>query len=159
MMIDDDDNDNDSGTPRSAALSSSDALFHVCWFHSPWRVHRRDGDTIHRGVYRPSTERLTLHNSWSSLRPLPDGEQRQRNVCDSRFLHWTHPDTRNFLASIRGRCVPGVLERAWDNYMATKTVPPQVAAWNASHPAAELPAYNPTEAVDEAILGAKRAAL
>ena len=134
-------------------------MLRVHVFHSPCVAPSRDGDTIHRGVYRPNTERLTLHNSWSSLRPLPDGEQRQRNVCDSRFLHWTHPDTRDFLASITGRCVPGVLERAWDNYMATKTVPPQVAAWNASHPAAELPAYNPTEAVDEAILGAKRAAL
>ena len=51
-----------------------------------------------------------------------------------------------------GSAVPGVLERAWEHYMATRTVPPQVERWNSTHPASELPGYNPVEAVDEAIM-------
>jgi hypothetical protein len=124
-----------------------------------------DGDTIHRGVYRPNTERLTLHNSWSSLAPLewaPSNDQnaqgRKRTVCDARFVHWCHPDCKTFLAEAEAAAVargsstvPGVLTRAWDNYMATRTVPPQVERWNLTHSASEYPGYNPVEAVDEAI--------
>jgi hypothetical protein len=42
---------------------------------------------------------------------------------------------REFLAGIRGgRHVPGVLERAWDNYNATKIVPPKVQPPRAVEP-------------------------
>jgi hypothetical protein len=132
-----------------------------------------DGDTIHRGVFRPHTERLTLHNAWGSLAPLENteaeeegedtsagsGSGRSRSVCDSRFVHWTHPENQVFLAEAAaasvargGSAVPGVLERAWEHYMATRTVPPQVERWNSTHPASEMPGYNPVEAVDEAIM-------
>lgn len=124
-----------------------------------------DGDTIHRGVYRPNVERLTLHNSWGSLAPLGEGssnggpaQKRKRSVCDARFVHWCHPDCKTFLAKAEAAAiargattVPGVLVRAWENYMATRTVPPLVERWNSSHPASEYPGYNPVEAVDEAI--------
>jgi hypothetical protein len=118
-----------------------------------------DGDMIHRGVYRPNTERLTLHNAWGSLAPLAsDAKEQKRNVCDARFVHWCHPDCKTFLAEVEAAAVargasmvPGVLSRAWEHYMATRTVPPQVERWNSTHPASEYPGYNPVEAVDEAI--------
>eukprot|EP01051_Picozoa_sp_SAG22_P024592 SAG22_NODE_6887_length_798_cov_1.935622_3_plen_106_part_01 len=101
----------------------------------PWIA--QDGDTIHRGNYRDFKERLTLHNGWSSRAPpaaAGDGGQalrhKKKSVCDARFLHWTHPGTREFLDSIGGTAVKGVLARAWDNYMSVRITPPKVAAWN-----------------------------
>jgi hypothetical protein len=58
---------------------------------------------------------------------------------------------REYLAGVEGAAVPGVLPRAWDNYMRTRTVPAEVAAWNTAHPAGERPAYDATAAVDEEI--------
>ena len=148
-----------------------------------------DGDTIHRGSYRRNKERLTLHNSWGSVsaevaaataaqaRRVTSGgaaevepsallapyiSSKKKNVCDARFLHWTHPGTREFLGTCSsssaarggGVALPaaaGFLARAWDNWMATRLVPPKVALWNASHAPEEPPGYDPTEAVDEAI--------
>ena len=107
-----------------------------------------DGDTIHRGVYRPQQERLTLHNGWGSVdRSNPP----EKKVCDNRFLHWCHPGTRDYLAAVEGSAVPGVLASAWDNYMSKQIVPRQCKEWNAAHPADVPPEYDPVAAADEEI--------
>eukprot|EP01048_Picozoa_sp_COSAG05_P020801 COSAG05_NODE_3644_length_1936_cov_2.143168_2_plen_93_part_00 len=89
-----------------------------------------DGDTIHRGSYRQATERLTLHNAWGSVSADVAAEAQRRRahgidlseesaavpkktVVDSRFLHWSHPGTREFLAEVRGGAIPGLLASAW----------------------------------------------
>ena len=102
-----------------------------------------------QGVHTGGGERLTLHATWGSVSPaIASGVTPQRRfLCDPRWLHWTHPEVREFLAGIGGAAVPGVLPAAWDNYVRSRAVPPTVTAWNAAHPATEPPEYDAEGAV------------
>lgn len=124
------------------------------------RVHLRagqtlfwDGDSIHRGVPTDGSERLTLHACWGSVtQPIANGLAPSTPfLCDPRWLHWLHPGVREFLDSVSGVAVPGVLATAWSNFVRTRALPAEVSEWNATHLASEPPGYSATTAVEAAV--------
>jgi hypothetical protein len=111
---------------RALALRAGQTLF--------W-----DGDSVHRGVPTAARERLTLHACWGSVAAsiAAGAAPARRFLCDPRWLHWAHPGVRAYLGGVRGAVVPGALAAAHANFVRSRALPAEVAAWNASRAAEE----------------------
>ena len=78
-------------------------------------------------------------------------EPTARFFCDPRWLHWAHPEVREFLGSVGGAALPGVLATAQENFVRSRALPAVVVSWNEAHSASEVPLYNATAEIEGAV--------